>query len=1261
MLKVWYSNRLEALVEGLIKVDRAERLARAWSPLERTPVVVPGDTMSAYLRLGVARRAGIAARLDYSHIGHFFETLLPDDTPASLIKSQTLQFMIYRTLQDEAFMAAEALQHPREYLNAAEFEPDTLQLRRFQLSAHLTRLFDEYELNRPEMLQRWIEEDKSTPNAPTLASNTSPQTIKHQAWQRAIWLNIFGQSGLVSEYTKASGHRLVRLAEIIHEIPHTSWRAPEVVHFFGLDRLGRVFEPLLAALAEVADIHIWALNPCEEFWEDVLTDIDEEAHLLSSKPTKTDAAAQPNLFGPAPAEPFWEPERFPLPLRLWGRVGRDQIRMFNRLCAHDPQMLFVPADTAQPTLLAQIQRDVLKLQYERSHPIPRFEAAEEIDSSITILACPGVQREVEVVANEIWRLIKEDPSLGLNQIAILLNRDQASAYHTQIAAIFRDTYDLPFNIRDMEKSAAGGVFEAVELLLDLGYTELRRKDFLRLLTHPNVMARFKNIAPETWIRWCEELQIIHGEDHKAHQNTYITHDLFNWDQGLKRLTLGGFMTGAELSDDERIFEGPAFEYLPYEYSPDELEAASELVQLARDLMRATARCRHEKMTLRAWFEWSAALIAKNLSPSESADEDEDDLQLCRQTLADLARVDPWDNLEEALGDEPNDNAQLARALKDAPTHPIPFRVAREFIRRAIATLEGHAGQYLIDGVTVSTLTPARPLPFKHIFCLGMGEAHFPSADPVDPLDLRREKWQEGDASRRDQDKYALLQALMAAEERVYLSYIARDSATGEALQPSSAIQDLLRMLEQQYLGPQKTRQLIQKHPLRRFDGAYFPELRAPNDDNPLQPNYHPEARREAAAHALKASLADHLEQSAGDGENFAQLPELPTLLAKLNPKAAPIVSKTLGGYSLTDAPPRVLNPNETLDLSISLTQLRQFLESPLQAGARFNLGMRADEQEDPFAVDDERFEPAYAESVGLLRDVFARAMAPIERASASTDEPAAQSLVAQTYDERAKFLELKGILPTGVFFEQARRQHLAILDAWRANLARLHPDGAQALRLLHFGRASRRAPADLMINSITLNTALKLSPDAPPRPLRVELYGTSELLDLNATTAATLVTRKSIKNKDFLRGFFTHIALAAAGKADPSAPFSALVLPISSLGKPKSFSKYRRTFKPITQAEAVDYLSELIRDLLSGPHPHAMPIEAVFDYFNPKNEASFAELVEKSFANSWSSNSAEFGPLRQPARFGLPDNAEATIQRRFGPFFSALLDEAAGE
>lgn len=1233
MLQVWYSNSLEKLVDGLVEVEASERRNLDLSPIERTPVVVPGANMGTYLKYSVARRAGIAARMQPWHIGNFFEALLPEDGSFQILNASILQVMLLDFLSDDALLQTPELKQPREYLasinTGKSVDSDTRALRLFQLSGHIARLFEEYHLNRPKMLAEWSEGNFSVASIEGAPGTEFQRT---EVWQRALWLRLFGEGGRVAQIAEETGVRYLRPDEIFDTLAPDLLRLPSVIHFFALDRVGGVYEKLLSQLGELSRVHIWALNPCIEFWEDVLTDFDEESHLLSSARSATTATDQTDPLGPMIDATFWEPERFPLPLRLWGRAGRDQMRMYNRLCGYDPRMEFVEADAEQPTVLKQLQRDVLMLQYERGEPIDRLQDSAAPDESITVFACSGVQREVETIANEIWRLMRADPTLQFNEIGLVLGRDQSAAYQTQVEAVFREVHQIPYNIIDIDAGGTGRVFEAVDLLLELSFGDLRRRDLLGLLTHPNLIAKFSDIDPNTWLRWCDELHIVHGADHRDHEESYIERDLYNWDQGLKRLVLGGFMTGSA-SGDERIYGSGEFEYLPHEVPHGEAESAAVFVRTARALIGDSRRLKVEKRPLRAWFVEIGNLAQRYLAAAN--DSDDADLRLCLATLSDLAEMPP---------------------LEDAPRE-VSYRIAREFVRREMGKMSANRGQYLIDGVSVSAFMPARPMPFRVIFCAGMGEATFPSSEPVDPLDLRREKWLEGDASRRDLDKYAFFQALMAAKERVYLSYIARDSSTGEELEPSSVVQDLMRMVEQQYLGKEKAAACIRPQPLRRYHPGYFPELQSHTEkDMPgleLGPNFHPEARLEASALALRESLVEHLAHypnrspSTGMPNLGFEFPELEDLLEAVEPPTRDVLNRVLGTYPLR----KVSRKSQDLpEVSISLNQLRQFLESPLQASARWSLGMRGDDEKDLLAVDDEIFEAPYVESLMLMRDVFERTF---------TDPQGTRDALAleTCYDVRARFLELQGALPTGVFFDEARSRHLEALAIWQENLDFFKIPTSPAIEVRTFGRARKQVRSGQAMNSIRFEVELTAVEAGAPQRVRVELNGVTELLAKNATMSLTLVSRTKAKDKDFLRGFLTQVVLSAAWQSDEDTPFDAIVLPGKAVSKPKPQQKFRRRFAPISQPEALAYLKALSADFLSGVHANTMPVEAVFEYFKPDNELSFAELVEKQFANSWSKCSAEYGPVRQASRFGAPEDSDAILARRFDPLFSRLLTE----
>ena len=58
------------------------------------------------------------------------------------------------------------------------------------------------------------------------------------------------------------------------------------------------------------------------------------------------------------------------------------------------------------------------------------------------------------------------------------------------------------------------------------------------------------------------------------------------------------------------------------------------------------------------------------------------------------------------------------------------------------------------------------------------------------MDLRLSRRKAGDVTPTERDRYLFLETLLAARERIGLSYTARDTKTGDQLEPSSIVREL---------------------------------------------------------------------------------------------------------------------------------------------------------------------------------------------------------------------------------------------------------------------------------------------------------------------------------------------------------------------------------------------------------------------------------------------------------------------------------------
>ena len=208
-----------------------------------------------------------------------------------------------------------------------------------------------------------------------------------------------------------------------------------------------------------------------------------------------------------------------------------------------------------------------------------------------------------------------------------------------------------------------------------------------------------------------------------------------------------------------------------------------LIEDARFATRSGTR-----MTLASWMDFITSLIKSYLLPHSEEDE-----RVLRQCLRSIAALGEMTLGERKLG----------------------FRIPFELVRSEIDALRGRVGQYLVDGVVVSSFLPMRAIPFKVIFVVGLGESAFPAGDTNQHLDLRKAKRRAGDVSAREQDKYMFLESLLCAREKLYLSYVARDALTGEPLEPSSVLYELEDMLAKGYVSEEGLER--RTHRLRRYD------------------------------------------------------------------------------------------------------------------------------------------------------------------------------------------------------------------------------------------------------------------------------------------------------------------------------------------------------------------------------------------------------------------------------------------------------------
>ncbi len=1051
---------------------------------------------------------------------------------------------------------------------------------------HVARLFEEYGFSRPELLGAWDagESRFAGPHAAT------------EGWQRRLWQ-------AVRAHPKSEGHRT--LAEALDDASALEAPAPEL-HVFGLSYVARIFARMHAVLGERADLHLYALNPCEEFWEDVETEGELRRRRKRSE-----------------AEPTWlfedeDPFRLsvetetPL-LRLWGRPGREHVRLLGALTDCDFEPAFVdpqPEEEAPahalplfsslsaPPLLARLQHDVLHRAPRPERPDP--DAAR--DESVVVLACPSIRREVETVAAEIWKLVGSTEDLSFDRIAVLVNGPDRDLYLPHLMAAFEEAHRIPFNVADLSLASASPLVEGALRLFALPAGQFTRPDVLSILTHPAVRPR--DIEPHEWVALADRLGIFFGLDRAALEGTYVDEDRFHWEQGLVRIALGAFVAG-EASGDGRFVQLGDERYLPEE-APVGDDSAARFAEVVRSLLSDARFARDARLSLSDWASFFTAMARTYLTP-----EDEREESALRRVLSAV----------DALAELDLDGAEVS------------YTIAHELVKESVEALGGGRGQQLADGVAVSSLMPMRAIPFRVIFVLGMGEGRFPAADRRDSMDLRAARRQVGDVTPPERDRYTFLETLLCARERLYVSYVARDEQTGDVLAPSTVVEELLDVIEESYL-PDARNRVVRTPKLRRYEEESMIAVL-------------PEAAAELRAKMLGRALREQLEEN-GDESAAAELtrPEVLRRAARSEP-----VREAL---ALSALPERVDANTPTTTLRLSLSSLRRFLECPLQAWTRTVLRLEDDEADTAFALSDEPFAPSALDATMALRASF------VEHAVHGT--PLEDAYAAEVAPRKAH-----GHWPVGALAEIVHAEHAEILARWRLALEGLRADGMTRFSSVRFGSAQSAEASVEVLDPLVI--AFDDDPRAPGsgRPLRVELVGRTDLLGVRDDRApagdplrssllpllrgGTGARGRVTTLRYALRAFFDHAALSASGRE------AALHQAVHLLGD-RDGEAAIIPFAGLDASSARDWLTALVRDLVSRRHAYLMPCESVLrlaDRFDVIDGDAIVASVEE-VRDRWHGGQSRYGPVREPLRYAPlpPGEAWDAAERRFGPFLQSI-------
>jgi len=824
---VVHGNRPDELRSLVVSWMRRYPLA----PLENEIALVQSNGIAQWLKLALAEDAsqddqggcGIAAAIDVQLPGSFMwqlyrQVLGREQIPeTSLLDKAPLTWRLMRLLP--ALIDQGHFEPLQRFLTA-----DTDLRKRYQLSERLADLFDQYQVYRADWLEDWAAGRHQLRTGRGESKPLAPANIWQAELWRALLLDV-GEQGMAQ--SRAGVHQ--RFIERMSQLSEAPAGLPARVIVFGISSLPAQALEALAALARFSQVLLCVHNPCRHHWADIVADKDLLRHQYKRQSRKT---GMPQTLD---AEALHQ-HAHPL-LAAWGKQGRDYI---NLLDTHDEpnsyrawfkdERIDLFSDSEPTTLLSQLQDDILELR-----PLAETRAhwpavAPLADRSIRFHVAHSAQREVEVLHDQLLVRFSKDPDLRPRDIIVMV--PDIDSYAPHIRAVFGqldrdDRRFIPFTLADQGQRGRDPLLIAVEHLLKIPDSRFPVSEILDLLDVPALRACFKIQERDlpTLHRWIEGAGVRWGLTAQQRAGLGLPEGLEqnSWHFGLRRMLLG-YAVGA----------GTAYEGIePYDEIGG-LDAAliGPLVALI-DALEVAHREFSRAATPEVWgLRLQGLLQVFFLADSEHDDYLLSQLEQLRETWMETCET-------VALDDE------------------LPLTVVREAWLAGLD--QGRLSQrFLAGSVNFCTLMPMRAIPFKLVCLLGMNDGDYPRAQPPLDFDLMGGDYRPGDRSRREDDRYLLLEAVLSAREQLYISWVGH-SIRDNSERPASVLIGQLRdhlasgwtlagAEPAETAGEQLLAALTLHHPLQPFSGQYFHEgnsalfsfarewqvLHGPADELPLQ-------------------------------------------------------------------------------------------------------------------------------------------------------------------------------------------------------------------------------------------------------------------------------------------------------------------------------------------------------------------------------------------------------------------------------------------
>lgn len=655
--------------------------------------------------------------------------------------------------------------HPHTRLGAYLEHADPVM--RFELAQRVAGNFEQYMTYRPDWIDTW-----ARGGVVDLGQAAPASAQADQAWQAALWRRLASEIGNDGRHPAAAFEQALLAMGDAADLAHL---LPASAHIFALPTMPPMHLRLLQLLGRRIDLHLYVQNPCREFWFEV----------VKHKRLATLAAQGKATY-------HEEGHRL---LAAWGQQTQSHLGL---LVDADDAAAIDDAhftESGSHDLLACLQDSILNLA-DLAPGSVRVDAHER--SSVEVHVCHSLTREIEVLQDRLLALFAgPDAPLPGDVLVVTPDLDSAAPLIDAIFGTVARDRTIPYTITGRARSDVNAPAHALLDLLSLATSRCTVSAVFGLLQQPVVARRFglDTDALNQVRAWLQQAGVHWALDaeHRASLGlpAMVRHSFAD---GMDRLFLGyALPTQVDAPFDGRLPAGDA-------QGSDALALGALGAFL--DALAALRRSVSAPRPAAQWPGLLAEALATFVAPTDRELEDMGEVQ---------AVLDQWGTLVQ----------------RSAVTLPLPIDVVRAALTGALD--DPVRGGVPTGMVTFTSMSSLRTIPFKVVCAIGLNDGAFPTSTRAEEFDLLQHQPRRGDRQRRTDERNLFLDLLLAARERVHLSYVGRSLRDNAVMPPSVLVSELLEYLTPVIAGAdadaatlaRARRHLVVEHPLQPFSEIAF--------------------------------------------------------------------------------------------------------------------------------------------------------------------------------------------------------------------------------------------------------------------------------------------------------------------------------------------------------------------------------------------------------------------------------------------------------